>query len=101
MGICVVVFGISTFSYINKSNDLTRIKLRLPKEEREVALLRERNKQLRYEISQFENPAHLMELAREFSHLRHPIVEEVLKVKEGLALGEAKKSKEIVFQKDE
>jgi hypothetical protein len=64
------------------------MKLCLPKVEKEILVLKEENKRLRYEIDQFENPNHLMELARspEYSYLKHPLVKDVLKVAQGVAM---------------
>ena len=74
--------------YLDKQNELTKLKIMVPKAERELVLLKEENRRIKYEIEQFESPSHLMELARlpEFAHLRHPLVKDVLKVEEGIAL---------------
>ncbi|MFS8563891.1 MAG: hypothetical protein LVR00_06080 [Rhabdochlamydiaceae bacterium] len=50
--------------------------------------MQEKNTQLKYEIERFENPEHLMELAREqrFSHLMHPLMNDVLMLREGIAI---------------
>ncbi|MFA5250805.1 MAG: hypothetical protein WC371_05310 [Parachlamydiales bacterium] len=76
------------FLYLNGLNELTKLKMAVPKVEKEIAALKEENKRLRYEIRQFESPSHLLELSRrpEFAHLKHPLVKDVLKVKEGVAL---------------
>jgi hypothetical protein len=67
---------------------LTKLKLKLPKVKRDAHLIMEENRRLKIEIERFENPTHLMELARspEFAHLKHPLIKDVLKVKEGVAL---------------
>ena len=85
---CVFVFSIYLFNYMDRVSDLTKLKLKLPKVKREVYLILEENKRLKIEIERFENPSHLMELARspEFAHLKHPLIKDVLKVKEGIAL---------------
>lgn len=86
--VCIFFFGFSLYSYVDKQNELTGLKLQIPKIAKEVKAVQETNARLLYEIDQFENPEHLMELARQkaFSHLKHPCLQEVLTVKEGLAL---------------
>jgi hypothetical protein len=93
--ICIFIFGIFLYKYINVTNTLTKQKLFLPKIEKEISLIREDNKRLQYLIEQFENPAHLIELSRspEYIHLKHPLLKDVLKVREGVALKENKKEK--------
>lgn len=88
LGFCVLIFSAFLFKYVDKLNYLTKLKLQLPKIEREIKDLFEKNTKLRYEIDKFENPNNLMELARkeQFSHLKHPLVKDVLKIKEGVAL---------------
>lgn len=93
--ICVVILGMFLFIYINKSNELTEQKLSIPKIEKEILIVQEENKRLQYIIDRFENPMHLMELVRspEYSHLKHPLLKDVLKVQEGFALKENKVEK--------
>lgn len=85
------IFCICLYKYINKINELTLVKLEIPKLEKEIRSLDEEREVLQYEIDRFENPIHLMELARspQFSHLKHPLVKDVLKVKEGVAIKES------------
>jgi hypothetical protein len=86
----LLMLSVFLYSYVDKQNDLTRLKIELPKIAHEVMCLNEENKKLQYAIDQFENPLHLMELARssEYAHLKHPYVKDVLKVQEGLAIKE-------------
>ena len=87
---CIMFLSLFLYIYINKINDLTEQKLHIPKLEKEILLLQEENKRLEYIIDQFKSPMHLMELARspEYSHLKHPLLKDVLKVQEGFALKE-------------
>lgn len=87
LGICLSVFGLCLYSYLNVQNQLTHLKIRLPEVEKEIKLMREENRRFSYEIDQFENPAHLIELAHrpEFSHLKHPLLKEILTVPEAFA----------------
>lgn len=83
--ICALSFGGVLYAYLEQQNDLTKLKIGLPELSKEVRVLEEENTRLRYEIEQFENPKHLMELAKrpEFSHLKHPIINEVLVMQMG------------------
>ena len=86
--LCTTVVLALLLIYLDKQNELTKLKIMVPKAERELVLLKEENRRIKYEIEQFESPSHLMELARlpEFAHLKHPLVKDVLKVEEGMAL---------------
>lgn len=87
LGVCLSVVALSLYSYFNKQNELTQLKIRLPEVEKELKVVREENRRLLYQIDQFENPAHLIELAHhpEFSHLKHPLLREILTLPEGIA----------------
>jgi len=43
---------------------------------------------MKYEVEMFENPVYLMQLSRnpEYGHLKHPIIDDVLTIPEGVAL---------------
>ncbi len=86
--ICIFVFGFCLYSCIDKQNELTKLRMQIPDLVKEIRGIEEENTRLQYEIDQFENPQHLMQLARlgEFSHLKHPLVKEVITVPEGIAL---------------
>lgn len=62
--------------------------MRLPKLTKEIQAIQEVNANLQYQIECFENPQHLLNLASspKYDHLKFPFTEEVLTVKEGLAL---------------
>lgn len=84
----IFVCGFCLYSYIDKQNALTRLRIAIPDLAKEIKMVREENTRMKYEIDLFESPEHLLELAKscEFSHLKHPLVKEILTVKEGLAL---------------
>ena len=84
----IFVCGVCLYSYIDKQNALTRLKIAIPTLAKEIRALHEENVRLHYEIDLFESPEHLLELAKScaFSHLKHPLVKEILTVKEGIAL---------------
>lgn len=86
--ICIGVFGFFLYSYIDKQNAITQRRLQIPVIAKEIKDLKEANTRLHYEIDLFESPEHLMELARqsEYSHLKQPMLKEVITMAEGLAL---------------
>lgn len=59
--------------------------MRIPKLVRNLRELEEENTQLTYEVERLENPKMLMKLMRkpEFSHLKQPLVSEVITVCDG------------------
>lgn len=83
--VCALSFGGVLYAYVQQQNDLTYLRIELPALCDEVRLLEEENTRLTLEIDHFENPNHLMQLAKrpEFSHLKHPIVDEILVLDEG------------------
>lgn len=80
--------GLCLYSYIDKQNALTQLRIDIPTVSREIGAICEENTRLKYEIDLFESPEHLLELAKScaFSHLKHPLIKEVFTVKEGMAL---------------
>ena len=85
---CLTVFSFSIYSYLDKQNSCTELKMHLPKLTKEIQAINEVNANLQYQIECFENPQNLLSLAssKEYAHLKFPFTEEVLTVKEGLAL---------------
>lgn len=90
MGVCFCTFCFCLYSYLEVQNNLTRVKMLLPQKEREIHAIREEIRRLSYEVGSFENPTHLIELAHrpEFSHLKHPVLKEILTVPEAFAANE-------------
>lgn len=90
LGVCIGVFGFCLYSYLDAQNEMTHLKIRLPELEKEIRSIREESQRLSYRIDQFEDPSHLIELAHnpEFSHLRHPLLKEVLTVPEAFAVND-------------
>ncbi len=86
--ICISACGTFLYSYIDKQNAVTRRRLEIPVIAKEIKDLKEEKTRLQYEIDLFESPEHLIELARhsEFSHLKHPMLKEIVTLQEGLAL---------------
>ncbi len=85
--ICVALGGGCLYAHLHQINRLTHLKMAFPALEGEVRELQETTHRLAYQIEQFENPVHLIDLARrpEFGHLHHPLLQEILTVSEGLA----------------
>lgn len=73
---------------IDGQNEITALQMEIPRLSRDVRLTIEENTRLQYQIDQFENPQNLMRLAmaQPYRHLRHPLVESVFAIPEGLAL---------------
>ncbi|MES2273471.1 MAG: hypothetical protein V4487_04715 [Chlamydiota bacterium] len=90
LGVCLSLFGLCLYSYLDTQNQLTQLKIELPEVEKEIRLIREESRRLSFEIDRFENPTHLIEMAHrpEFSHLRHPLLREILTVPEAFASNE-------------
>ena len=90
LGLCLAVFGLCLYSYLNAQNLVTQLKIQLPEREKEIRLIREENRRLAYEVDRFESPAHLIEMAHrpEFGHLKHPLLKEILTVPEAFATNE-------------
>ena len=88
LGFCLGVLSFCLYSYLDKQNELTHLKILLPQLDKEIKLVREENCRLQYEIDRAESPMRLIELAHnpEFSHLKHPLMKEILTVQEGIAL---------------
>ena len=82
--ICIFALGGLLYLYIDKQNDLTELKMQIPKLVRNLRVLEEENAQLKYDIEKLENPDRLMELLRspEFSHLKQPLLSDVVIVHE-------------------
>jgi len=77
---CVIITGVMLIGFVKKQNQLTRLRLEIPILEKSVRNINEENWRLKYAIEQFEQPVHLIELSRkpEFSHLKHPYLEEIV-----------------------
>lgn len=86
--LCIAVFGVLLYSYVDRQNDVTRLRLEIPKMAKAIKDLTEENTRLQYEIDLFESPQNLMLLAShsEFAHLKHPMVKDIVTMDEGLAL---------------
>lgn len=86
--VCIGVFGFFLYAWVDTQNEVTRRRLEIPVLAKEIRDLKETNTRLQYEIDLFESPERLMELARhsEYSHLKQPMLKEILTMQEGTAL---------------
>ena len=78
--ICIFFLEGCLYTYIDKQNDLTELKLEIPKLLQSLKELEEENDYLSMEIQQFENPDRLIKLLRkkEYSHLQYPYIDEII-----------------------
>lgn len=77
---CLVAAGMTLYAIVEKQNALTGLRVAIPALNTEVKAILEENVRLEYELDCFENPVHLLELARkpEFGHLKYPSTDEVI-----------------------
>lgn len=88
LAFCLGVLSLCLYSYQSKQNELTHLKIYLPQLEKEILTVREETQRLQFEIDRTQSPSRLIELAHqpEFCHLKHPLLKEVLTVREGIAV---------------
>lgn len=98
--LCIFCAGIFLYSYIEKQNGLTRLRLKIPVLGKEIRDLKEYNTHLKYEIELFESPEHLITLSRnsEFSHLKHPLLKDIVALPQGIALQLSSEEKPKIMQ---
>jgi|SRR6267154_241503 hypothetical protein len=86
--VCIGTCGGFLYSYVDKQNAVTQRRLKIPVLAKEIKDLKEENTRLQYEMDLFESPEHLMELSRhnEYSHLKHPMLKEIVTMQQGLVL---------------
>lgn len=80
--VCLLILALSIYVYIDSSNHLISIRLKIPEIEKKLMEVKAENMRLQYEIDQFESPSHLMELARkpEFGYLKMPYLPEIIQL---------------------
>jgi hypothetical protein len=83
--LCIFFLGFCLYSYIDVQNEITGLRIRIPSLMSELRRIEEENTHYKYEIECFECPENLMKLAKssEFSHLRFPISNEVITMRQG------------------
>lgn len=82
LSFCILILGVFLYAFIEKQNRITELRLQIPASARLLQAIQQENVGLQFEVDQFENPAHLMELARRpsFSHLKHPLANEIITI---------------------
>lgn len=83
--VAMTFFGFLLYSYLDKQNEITELRIQIPELAKAIKQISEENARLKYEIEEFENPLHLIELSRnpKYSHLKHPVAGDVITLKEG------------------
>jgi hypothetical protein len=78
-----MITGYLQYRYLEKQNEVTKLRLEIPKASAALIKIQEENERLKYKIDQFEDPAKLIQLARrpEFSYLKSGLSENILTVK--------------------
>jgi len=78
----IAIVAIALYAYIEEHNRLTKMRIEVPELAKKLRLLEEENTRLQFESEKFQNPLHLMELARgpHFSHLRHPYQNDIITI---------------------
>ena len=94
---CITFLVVCLYSTIDQHNKITKLRFSIPLLTKQIQEVEEENTRLQYEIESFENPLHLMELARrsEYGHLKHPLIKEVMVVNVGEMLTQPIPSKGI------
>ena len=79
--------GLGLFLYLDKLNQQTALRFQIPVVEKEIEELSHKNVQLAFQLENFNNPQHLLELAKqpEYSHLKFPFMEDVMVISSEIA----------------
>lgn len=85
LSICLFFFAVCIYSYLDMQNAVTRLRIEVPKLAKELRSIEEENVRMRFAAESFENPQHLMMLARDkaFAKLKFPLAKEVVALKQG------------------
>lgn len=77
---CITILGLTLLGLVSRHNMLTEARMKLPLLAKELQRVEEENVRLKFQLEKFENPLHLMELARkpEYSHLKHPLMTDII-----------------------
>lgn len=86
--VCVFVFGFCLCAFIDKQNEVTKCKIAIPKIQKEIAKISQRNQKLMFMVDRFESPSNLLKLAKlpEYSYLHYPFQKDVFSIEEGYAV---------------
>ncbi|MCH9609304.1 MAG: hypothetical protein S4CHLAM45_07760 [Chlamydiales bacterium] len=80
---CIFVFGFCLYAYVDRQNQITKLRLQIPRQLADLERVEQENMSLQFEIDRFESPTHLLEIAQkpEYRHLKHPAQDEVIVLK--------------------
>ncbi len=80
--ICILTIGCFLYAYITKQNDITELRLQIPVKAKMLEEIAQACTALQFQIDQFENPQHLMELSSQpqFSHLKYPLLSDIITI---------------------
>ncbi|NGX26988.1 MAG: Cell division protein FtsL [Chlamydiae bacterium] len=98
---CILCLGLCLYSFLDMQNEITQLRIRIPTLMSEVRRIGEENTHYQYEIERFENPENLMKLAKAsaFSHLKFPICNEVITMKQADPLQDANEKSTVDLKK--
>ncbi len=80
----IAMLAFFLYQTIAKQNSIAKLRLEIPKLEKELGELEDENTRLSYEIEKNENPLNLMEYARkpEYRSLKHPLESQIVTIEE-------------------
>ena len=92
--ICIALGGFCLYSYLDLQNEITQLRISIPQLTSEVRRIEEENTHLLYKIEKFESPENLIHIAKqsEFAHLKFPVNQEVVTLRQSDALQSGKKT---------
>lgn len=81
--VCILFLGVCLYSYIDLQNEITNLRIQIPKLSKQILRIEEENTRLACEIESFESPENLLALSKQstFAHLKFPNSQEVLTVR--------------------
>jgi len=82
--LAIVGVFVLLFAYVYKEHELTKLRLSVPRQERDLKLLVQERDELCFQVNCFENPISLLQFLQmpQFSHLRFPEEKEILFIDE-------------------
>lgn len=82
ISICILFAGALLYLYLDRQNEITSLRLRLPHLERSVHEVNQEITRLRFEVDRMQDPAELLELSRQpqYRHLRHPRADDIIEI---------------------